>query len=951
VATISSTAAQVIEMPGGGATADQIDVETTNVADDIDFKKYDTDGDGKLSTEEYNSLQVDIRKRSDKNVKIAQELKSNVRSYRTAARYATIIFGLVLVLLVLSFVGNGVMIDRLVRMDTKGTILVAKGTHGEDGAPLPVRTAETNYQFTGISSRLSNAALQDLKGFQVTSDTGAYTSIKIQGFMKLPAQPCRDPVVKFVTAVGTIILEGTELTFDNDVAQIFLESGLKTFGLAVGPGSDDRRRKLVPASLTGFFTTLENAVQSASDASCLPALPTEPYRWKGYSKRLDLCTHECVDNNGFVTKGLVGTEVVGGVVYKVREIYSLSSNMTLPSGTQATQFKRVTKFPRYPEVTLVQVNNGSHGMEWLEYAGSHFQCRLTDGWPEGTNPDPTEKGPYDPATQGSATTTRVKPPAGTPGPQLTYEGLTTYNSERYNSVESFKYRIEPLGGNDGIHLEYYTTATAAGMTKPLGMHAFRKDAVGYKLTQRSDYFDHTVNAEVLDSEVTITNFAMLSFDRCVTSGATIVQPPDPRSRPVGKTERLSDGTWGASMPIRQPNATEPAGNRRKLGDIIAELPSWMADIPILGNFLEEMGLFGGSLGDLVAWALGGLPFKLDFGIDKTNACFKILAGGAYLVNIEGAIAACWPNKWSTTGYGKIEIHAGCQTVVDAVAPGYGNAVCGVLDSVGLNNPKWVQGFMMPSVGFGVSQYCESAVHANRNSDPPIMRDSYFLSLLGQVNINVDVFWVIYLKLYLRERIVFVHQDDWGGSDAGNGFQFYIEMKLGLEFSLPFYEFADEFNAAPGSAADDTPDCGNARRYYVQTEFDSQHYLMQQMPGNWRGKKARTPAACTAEMACVGWDTDPNGVLNRFVSFYTSMAGLGQTMPSRPSHCQYGDLQPKCTADRGPATDGVSAWETVMRPSCSNQCQYAGDFDCDDGGPGAEYNSCLLGTDCQDCGSG
>lgn len=35
--------------------------------------------------------------------------------------------------------------------------------------------------------------------------------------------------------------------------------------------------------------------------------------------------------------------------------------------------------------------------------------------------------------------------------------------------------------------------------------------------------------------------------------------------------------------------------------------------------------------------------------------------------------------------------------------------------------------------------------------------------------------------------------------------------------------------------------------------------------------------------------------------------------------------------------------------CTDTCQYAGDGECDDGGPGADYDACELGTDCGDCG--
>lgn len=35
--------------------------------------------------------------------------------------------------------------------------------------------------------------------------------------------------------------------------------------------------------------------------------------------------------------------------------------------------------------------------------------------------------------------------------------------------------------------------------------------------------------------------------------------------------------------------------------------------------------------------------------------------------------------------------------------------------------------------------------------------------------------------------------------------------------------------------------------------------------------------------------------------------------------------------------------------CTNTCEFANDGECDDGGPGAEFDVCALGTDCDDCG--
>jgi len=47
--------------------------------------------------------------------------------------------------------------------------------------------------------------------------------------------------------------------------------------------------------------------------------------------------------------------------------------------------------------------------------------------------------------------------------------------------------------------------------------------------------------------------------------------------------------------------------------------------------------------------------------------------------------------------------------------------------------------------------------------------------------------------------------------------------------------------------------------------------------------------------------------------------------------------------------GYCAAPPTPQPLCSNSCKYAHDGECDDGGPGAKYRDCELGTDCADCG--
>ena len=48
--------------------------------------------------------------------------------------------------------------------------------------------------------------------------------------------------------------------------------------------------------------------------------------------------------------------------------------------------------------------------------------------------------------------------------------------------------------------------------------------------------------------------------------------------------------------------------------------------------------------------------------------------------------------------------------------------------------------------------------------------------------------------------------------------------------------------------------------------------------------------------------------------------------------------------------GCSSGSAGASCGCSEGCGWSSDNDCDDGGPGAEYSLCSLGSDCQDCGS-
>ncbi len=55
-------------------------------------------------------------------------------------------------------------------------------------------------------------------------------------------------------------------------------------------------------------------------------------------------------------------------------------------------------------------------------------------------------------------------------------------------------------------------------------------------------------------------------------------------------------------------------------------------------------------------------------------------------------------------------------------------------------------------------------------------------------------------------------------------------------------------------------------------------------------------------------------------------------------------------DCGPRNGGAAAGGGSTGGQCTNTCNSANDGECDDGGPGAQYSVCALGTDCADCGA-
>ncbi len=58
----------------------------------------------------------------------------------------------------------------------------------------------------------------------------------------------------------------------------------------------------------------------------------------------------------------------------------------------------------------------------------------------------------------------------------------------------------------------------------------------------------------------------------------------------------------------------------------------------------------------------------------------------------------------------------------------------------------------------------------------------------------------------------------------------------------------------------------------------------------------------------------------------------------------------CSYGTDCADCGIRVWTAPGEPICSNDCDFRADGRCDDGGPGAQSGVCTYGTDCADCGA-
>ena len=288
------------------------------------LKVFDQDGDGTVDPKELMR---------------AAELYQ--ASKKTQKRMRKFIIGLML--FVIALIGiNSAMTFMMVELgkETKaapdGIMRVNTNTPDQPGAV--VRTA-ANAEGAAITSALPDAAFAELKRFEVKSASGAYLSLMVLGWYRIPdAQKARTgSFVKIITYAGFITLDGDVMTFEETLGTVFSEAG---FDVVNG------RKLLGIYELIGLFNSIENWDGLDADAGELkPSFGSHDFEMK-YIERIP-CTENvtCVnylDDTWHKAAGPVGA--------LLPEYIDIVHEVLYDSDTRATS--EATHNAEYPDAIL-----------------------------------------------------------------------------------------------------------------------------------------------------------------------------------------------------------------------------------------------------------------------------------------------------------------------------------------------------------------------------------------------------------------------------------------------------------------------------------------------------------------------------------------------------------------------------------------------------------------------
>ena len=175
------------------------------------LKVFDQDGDGTVDPKEL--------------MRAAEMYQASKKSQRRMRKF---IIGLVL--FVIALIGiNSAMTFMMVELgkETKASPDGIMRVNTGDGTKGSVVRTAANGEPAPLTSALPDSAFAELKQFEIKSENGAFLSLMVLGWYRIPDAPRSKSgnIVKIITYAGFIILDGTEMTFEEVVGKVFSEAG------------------------------------------------------------------------------------------------------------------------------------------------------------------------------------------------------------------------------------------------------------------------------------------------------------------------------------------------------------------------------------------------------------------------------------------------------------------------------------------------------------------------------------------------------------------------------------------------------------------------------------------------------------------------------------------------------------------------------------------------------
>jgi len=189
----------------------------------------DWNGDGNINVDELTDAVLVFNESKKQNMMLRKLLiLASIFLLTTLAANFGLVFAVVYLTKETSTQGNGVMTvagsDTLVRVGSAEMFL--NGTAMTTDSGKSISTSQAPLREAPLTSILPNEALDELKVVKVKGDNGAFLSLVVLGWVRIPAATSdATPAIKVVTQPGHILIDGSTLAFEDLVGKVFAEAG------------------------------------------------------------------------------------------------------------------------------------------------------------------------------------------------------------------------------------------------------------------------------------------------------------------------------------------------------------------------------------------------------------------------------------------------------------------------------------------------------------------------------------------------------------------------------------------------------------------------------------------------------------------------------------------------------------------------------------------------------